>query len=228
MKYWLNNCGEESYGPYELEQLRTLQSEGRVAATAQVCPEGSTRWVPAASVLMTANADSPPPPNRGAPPPPVTMPGGSADRQSPTSGRISYCTNCASEVGERAMVCIKCGVPPRVARNYCYNCGSPLNPQQMMCIKCGVGVGGSSLGGGSGFGGSRTRVAAGLLALFVGGIGIHKFYHGSWGFGIIYVVFFWTFIPAIVAVVEGIMYLTMDDAKYGAMYVSTPDNPFKW
>ena len=54
----------------------------------------------------------------------------------------------------------------------------------------------------------KSRTAAGLLALFLGGIGVHKFYCGSVGLGIVYLIFFWTFIPAIIAFIEGIIYLT--------------------
>jgi len=41
-----------------------------------------------------------------------------------------------------------------------------------------------------------------LLALFLGGIGAHHFYLGSIGLGILYLLFCWTFIPAIVALIE--------------------------
>jgi TM2 domain-containing membrane protein YozV len=52
------------------------------------------------------------------------------------------------------------------------------------------------------------------LALLLGGIGVHKFYLGKAGFGILYLLFCWTFIPAIVAFVEGIIYLVQDDATF--------------
>lgn len=41
-----------------------------------------------------------------------------------------------------------------------------------------------------------------LLALFLGGLGIHKFYLGQSGWGVLYLLFFWTFIPSIIALVE--------------------------
>ena len=41
-----------------------------------------------------------------------------------------------------------------------------------------------------------------LLALFLGGLGAHRFYLGQTGLGILYVVFVWTFIPAIAALIE--------------------------
>ena len=41
-----------------------------------------------------------------------------------------------------------------------------------------------------------------LLALFLGGIGAHKFYEGKYGMGVLYLLFCWTGIPAIAAVVD--------------------------
>ncbi len=59
---------------------------------------------------------------------------------------------------------------------------------------------------------------AGICYLFLGGLGIHKFYLGKPFQGIIYLLFAWTFISAIVAFVEGIIYLTMDDRKFVEKY----------
>ena len=43
-----------------------------------------------------------------------------------------------------------------------------------------------------------------VLALLLGGIGAHKFYAGKIGTGICYLLFCWTAIPAIIALIEGI------------------------
>ena len=68
----------------------------------------------------------------------------------------------------------------------------------------------------------KSKVAAGLLAIFLGGFGIHKFYLGKAGQGILYLIFCWTGIPAIIVFIEGITYLCSSDeafaAKYGAKY----------
>jgi TM2 domain-containing membrane protein YozV len=46
-----------------------------------------------------------------------------------------------------------------------------------------------------------TTVAV-LLAFFLGGFGAHRFYMGEVGVGILYAIFFWTFIPAFIAFIE--------------------------
>ena len=43
-----------------------------------------------------------------------------------------------------------------------------------------------------------------LLALFLGGIGVHRFYLKD-GVGVLYLMFFWTFIPALVSLLEALM-----------------------
>ena len=66
--------------------------------------------------------------------------------------------------------------------------------------------------------GSKSRIAAALLAFFLGGIGVHKFYLGQVGWGFLYLIFCWTFIPVIAAFVEFIIYLTMSDQAFAAKY----------
>jgi TM2 domain-containing membrane protein YozV len=64
----------------------------------------------------------------------------------------------------------------------------------------------------------KSKSTAGILALLLGGIGIHKFYLNKAGMGILYVVFCWTFIPMIVSIFEGIYYLTMSDENFNIKY----------
>lgn len=60
----------------------------------------------------------------------------------------------------------------------------------------------------------KSKVAAGVLAIFLGGLGVHKFYLGKIGMGILYLVFCWTYIPAIVGFIEGIVYLCSNDENF--------------
>lgn len=61
---------------------------------------------------------------------------------------------------------------------------------------------------------TKSKVAAGVLAILLGAFGIHKFYLGKWIQGLIYLVLFWTYIPAILGVIEGIIYLMSNDNNF--------------
>ena len=67
---------------------------------------------------------------------------------------------------------------------------------------------------------SKSKTTAGLLAIFLGGFGAHKFYLGKIKTGILYLIFCWTYVPAIIGFIEGIMYLTASDEKFYNNYVN--------
>lgn len=50
-----------------------------------------------------------------------------------------------------------------------------------------------------------SKIAYILLAVFLGSLGIHKFYAGRTGSGILYLLFCWTFIPGFIGIIEGIV-----------------------
>ena len=66
--------------------------------------------------------------------------------------------------------------------------------------------------------GEKNRIVAAGLAFFLGGFGIHKFYLGQIGWGIVYLIFCWTFIPAFVAFIEFIIYLCTSDEDFARKY----------
>ncbi|MBI2298798.1 MAG: TM2 domain-containing protein [Armatimonadetes bacterium] len=68
----------------------------------------------------------------------------------------------------------------------------------------------------------RDKTLAGLLALFFGSFGVHRFYLGETGMGCAYFLFSWTWVPFIAGIVEGIMLLTMDQATFDLRYNRTP------
>ncbi|MCL5069942.1 MAG: TM2 domain-containing protein [Actinobacteria bacterium] len=65
---------------------------------------------------------------------------------------------------------------------------------------------------------NRNRIAAALLAIFLGTFGIHKFYLGKPLQGFFYLLFCWTFIPGLIGFIEGIIYLLMSDKSFEAKY----------
>ena len=60
----------------------------------------------------------------------------------------------------------------------------------------------------------KSKIVAGILAIFLGSLGIHKFYLGQTGLGVIYLIFCWTGIPALVGFIEGIIYLCSNDHNF--------------
>lgn len=67
----------------------------------------------------------------------------------------------------------------------------------------------------------RNKTIAGLLAIFIGGLGIHKFYLGKYIQGIIYLLFMWTWMPMIVSCIEAIIFFCMSEEDFNLAYNST-------
>ena len=72
---------------------------------------------------------------------------------------------------------------------------------------------------------TKDKLVAGLLAIFLGTLGIHKFYLGYTKSGVIMLlVSLLTFgvgatVMAVIALIEGILYLTKSDAEFYQTYV---------
>ncbi len=112
----------------------------------------------------------------------------------------------------------------KMDEKFCSECGSIIKAKAEICPKCGVRqmpppqVQSSPIGKVSAEG--KNKLVAGLLALFLGGLGIHKFYLGKGIQGLLYLVFCWTFIPAVVGFVEGINYLLMSEETFFKRYAA--------
>lgn len=132
---------------------------------------------------------------------------------------MAQCSTCGAGLRAGATRCLKCGgmieyLPPPAPIQPAQNkypppipqvvyVQQPNQPEQYKPITC-----------------SKSKVAAGVLALFLGGIGIHKFYLGRIGQGIIYLLLSWTFLPMIIAFFEGIYYFGMDESTFCKKYGS--------
>jgi len=101
---------------------------------------------------------------------------------------------------------------------YCADCGSLIKARAEICPKCGVrqmpppSILTSTAPNG------KSKLAAALFGLVLGGFGIHKFYLGRIGWGIVYLLFCWTFIPSIVGFIEGVLLLVMSDDEFNRKY----------
>ncbi len=102
--------------------------------------------------------------------------------------------------------------PPGPPSKYCYACGSAIDSRSVDCPRCGVRQ--PDAYGGSG----KNRAGAALLAIIVGGLGIHRFYLGDIAWGVVYLLFSWTGIPSIIAWFEALYFLTRSDAQWAAVH----------
>jgi len=71
----------------------------------------------------------------------------------------------------------------------------------------------------------RNKIVAALLAFFVGTLGIHRFYLGRTGTGVLMLILTCTLVGLLVtgiwSIVDMIRYLIMDDAEFDARYNRT-------
>jgi hypothetical protein len=61
---------------------------------------------------------------------------------------------------------------------------------------------------------SKSRLTAALLAFCGGAVGAHKFYLQERALGVLYLLMFWTFLPAIAGFFEGVGYLFMSEHAF--------------
>lgn len=60
----------------------------------------------------------------------------------------------------------------------------------------------------------KNKTIAIVLALFLGGLGAHKFYLERPGIAMCYFFLCWTLIPSIVGLFEAVMYMTMNQKNW--------------
>lgn len=84
------------------------------------------------------------------------------------------CRNCGKPyVAEEAIMCVQCRAPRGAGNQFCPCCGNQVPPNAVVCMQCGVDMSqyGSTYSG-------KSKVAAGLLGIFLGCYGVHNFYLG--------------------------------------------------
>lgn len=68
--------------------------------------------------------------------------------------------------------------------------------------------------------GAEKKIVAGILALLLGGLGVHKFYLGYTKEGIIQLLLSFICVGGIIGIIEGILYLTKSDEEFVATYIN--------
>ena len=119
-----------------------------------------------------------------------------------------YCRNCGNSMDVSQAVCTRCGSAKGTGISFCPACGWRHEPGADNCPNCGCGLKVYAAPN------AKSKLAAGLLGIFLGSLGVHNFYLGytgkAWGQLLLSVLSFGTlsFISGIWGLVEGILYLT--------------------
>lgn len=96
----------------------------------------------------------------------------------------------------------------KIDEKFCESCGEIIKVKAEICPKCGVRQNGML----------SNKIALLLVTLFLGGLGAHKFYTGRNWQGVIYLLFFWTGIPGIIALIEFFIYAFTSSEKLQEKY----------
>lgn len=126
-----------------------------------------------------------------------------------------FCRNCGNELLPNAVVCTHCGVPVGQGIHFCPHCAAPSDDLAVVCVRCGCPFGQYYANGVPVQ--RKSKLAAGLLGILLGSLGIHNFYLGNTSRGIIQLLLctvgslacgIGPIIAAIWGLVEGIQILT--------------------
>lgn len=147
---------------------------------------------------------------------------------------VKYCTECRARIPYKAMYCSNCGAQADTAVSgeikYCAHCGAQISMQSRFCSKCGKEAAGQPqqqtnqpiiinnnivqnaqpvvIQGGK----QRSKWLAFILCFFFGVWGVHRFYEGKVGTGIL-----WLFTGGMFGIgwlVDLIILLTKSDPYY--------------
>lgn len=72
----------------------------------------------------------------------------------------------------------------------------------------------------------KDKGIATILALFLGGLGVHQFYLGNSKRGILYLLFCWTFIPLILSIFDFLSLLFQSNAEFYRRYNDDTLDPY--
>lgn len=102
------------------------------------------------------------------------------------------------------------GVEPLTQFKFCSTCGQKVHIKAEICPKCGIRVAPKP--------DAINKVALLFITFFLGGLGAHKLYQKKYLLAALYFLFFWTYIPALVAFVEFIIYACKSEAELQQRY----------
>ncbi len=156
------------------------------------------------------------------------------------------CSSCGERLSPRAKFCDCCGEAQKIPHplphdgesrtktgselqeKFCFACGETINGRAEICPYCGVrqqNVGSSQPEYMGEAATSSKKTSAALLAFFLGGLGIHKFYLGYSTSGLIMLLVsliscgLLALPIGIIALVEGVIYLTKSNEQFYEEYI---------
>lgn len=141
------------------------------------CPQCGAPNADTAQVCGSCGAALPiqPPPSQ---PPPYYTVYGQPVQAPPPAGQVpGYCRQCGQPLYPGAPMCSVCGVAVGAGTNYCPFCGHPAGEMATYCARCGMPLMGYMIRPDN----RKSKLAAGLLGLFLGCYGVHNFYLGYTG-----------------------------------------------
>ncbi len=195
---WYVLVNGEEIGPLSDAQFREMAVNGQLGPMSSVRKGQSESWVLAKNVrgLFQQNSATNTAASQAHSPDPHSTP--AAPKASTTSDARPEpeSIKAASSRTSRLVACPDCGASLSRNANSCPKCGRPFF--------------------------RPNRVVAIALAGFLGGLGAHKFYLRRPGEALIYLLFCWTFIPSLFALVESLQYLSMDDDTFAREFNSLP------
>ena len=121
--------------------------------------------------------------------------------------------------------CTKCGAVNDDTAQYCSNCQAPLSQinsgyQPMQSVNPGAMTDWKAMG-------ADKKMVAGILAILLGSLGVHKFILGYTTEGVIMLLVsvlscgVLAVVPSVIGIVEGIMYLTKSDEEFVRTYIQS-------
>lgn len=121
--------------------------------------------------------------------------------------------------------CTKCGAVNDDTALYCSNCQTPLSQvnsgyQPMQSVNPGALTDWQAMG-------ADKKMVAGILAILLGSLGVHKFILGYTTEGVIMLLIsvlscgILAVVPSVIGIVEGIMYLTKSDEEFVRTYIQS-------